>query len=58
MIIKGLTASNPNISPLTMIGKTAITTEGKINVFADNLGYIFTINPDASHSFTVSIEQV
>jgi hypothetical protein len=51
-----LTNTNPNIPPLTINRKTAITIEEKLNAFADNLKQIFTINPDIHHTFTVSTE--
>jgi hypothetical protein len=56
-IIKSLTNDNPNIPPLTINGKTAYTTQEKLNAFGDTLDHIFTTNPDVDNSFTVQTEQ-
>jgi hypothetical protein len=57
-ITKCLTNANPNIPQLTIIGKTAYTTQEKLNAFGDTLGHIFTTNPGAENSFTVRTEQI
>jgi hypothetical protein len=57
-ITKRLTNINPNIPPLTINGKTVTAIKEKVNVFADTLEQIFTINSDADRFFTVSTEQV
>jgi hypothetical protein len=56
-ITKKLTKSNHNIPPLTSNGKSATTTQEKLNLFADTLEHVFTTNPDVDHSFTVRTEQ-
>jgi hypothetical protein len=56
-ITKCLTNATPNIPPLTINGKTAYTTQEKLNTFGDTLEHIFITNPDVDNSFTVRTEQ-
>jgi hypothetical protein len=57
-ITKCLTNANPNISSLTINGKTAYTTLQKLNAFGVTLENIFTTNPDVDNSFIVTTEQI
>jgi hypothetical protein len=57
-ITKSLTNDSHNIPHNTINVETANTIRGKLKAFAVSLAHIFTINPDVSHSFRVSTEQV
>jgi hypothetical protein len=57
-ITESLRNINPNNPPLTISGKTAPTTQEKLNTLTDTLEQIFATNSDIDRTFTVSTDQV